>query len=86
MRPIGTHDLADSHFRTLADNLPDAIVAVDCGRRIVYVNAGTERMFGYSASELVGERFITLLAERHREAHGAAFEQLVATRGKAQLG
>src|SRR5262249_47435833 len=43
---------------------PDAIVIVDQRERIVYVNAATERLFGFSADELHGESVEVVLSVR----------------------
>jgi PAS domain S-box-containing protein len=52
--------------RALLDGAAEAIVAVDYNGVIVLVNHRTERMFGYSRRELLGQPFGMLIAERLR--------------------
>jgi diguanylate cyclase (GGDEF)-like protein/PAS domain S-box-containing protein len=56
-------------FRALFESAPDAMVLVDTAGEIMLVNAQTERLFGYTRDELLGERVELLVPERFREAH-----------------
>ena len=56
-------------FSTLLDAMPDAIVIVDAGGRIVDVNVHVVGMFGYTRQELIGEPVETLMPERFRDGH-----------------
>lgn len=56
-------------FQALLDSASSAIVIVDGDGRIVLVNAKTERMFGYTRDELLGETFEVLVPERYRSAY-----------------
>ena len=47
----------------ILEGLPDAVVASARDGRIVYVNALAEELFGYTASELVGQQVQTLWPE-----------------------
>lgn len=49
----------------------DAIVTVNRDQRVVLFNPAAERMFGYSAAEMIGEPLDRLLPERFRIAHRA---------------
>lgn len=56
--------------RDVLESLPDPLLVVDQGERIVYVNRQAHRLFRYSEWDLVGRPFHQLLPERFREAHG----------------
>ena len=49
--------------------MPDAIVVVDHGSAIMLVNVQTERLFGYTRDELLGEPVDILVPARLRSAH-----------------
>jgi PAS domain S-box-containing protein len=57
-------------FRQLLESAPDAIVGIGRDGRIAFVNAQTEKLFGYPRDELVGEAVEKLVPERYHGAHG----------------
>ena len=61
--------LLAADFSAFVDSVPDAIAIVDGEGRISLVNAHTESIFGYSASELQGRPIEMLLPERFRSEH-----------------
>lgn len=62
-------DQPTSLFETLADSAPDAIFTIDEGSMIVFANAATERVFGHSPQELIGQPLAALIPERFRAQH-----------------
>ncbi len=62
---------AQQGFRRLFDSSPDASLAVGADGSIVMVNAQAERLFGYSAEELVGQQVELLVPEAARAMHRA---------------
>jgi len=63
----------------LVESLPDAIVASDRQGQIIWVNAQTERLFGYTRTALLGQQVEVLVPDRlqrlhlrHRQAYDAA--------------
>ena len=52
---------AESRFRELLEAAPDAIIEVDQDGRIVLLNRVTEKIFGYTREELLGQNVDSLL-------------------------
>lgn len=61
--------MVEARFRDLLESLPDAIIIINSTGRIVLVNKETERLFGYSRSELLTQAIEILLPPRFRSAH-----------------
>ncbi|HEY9182733.1 MAG TPA: PAS domain-containing sensor histidine kinase, partial [Gammaproteobacteria bacterium] len=64
-------ELPDDQIKAFLDASPDAMVIVDDGGRIVFVNIQTEAMFEYPRAELVGQPVELLLPERFRDRHAS---------------
>jgi PAS domain S-box-containing protein len=56
-------------LRRFLDAMPDAVVAIEQSGRIVIANELSERMFGYSRKELLGQSVELLVPDRHRSRH-----------------
>jgi PAS domain S-box-containing protein len=59
----------EAMFRGLLETAPDAVVVVDRYGAIRIVNAQTERMFGYSRTELIGQPVEKLIPPRFHGTH-----------------
>jgi len=62
--PVG-----EGKFRALLEAAPDAMIIVACDGNIALVNAQTERLFGYSRHELLGNQVQMLMPARFRGVH-----------------
>lgn len=60
---------ADERFRLVVEAAPSAMIMVNDRGLITLVNSQTERLFGYSRSELLGQQIEMLVPERYRAAH-----------------
>ena len=54
----------------LIDAAMDAIISTDETQHIIIFNHGAEQMFGYRATDIIGQHLNVLLPERYREKHG----------------
>lgn len=59
----------EQRYRDLLESVPDAIIIVNQGGRIVLFNGQAERIFGWSRAEMVGASMEMLLPPRYRSAH-----------------
>ena len=69
IRDVTTQRAAEARFRALLESAPDGIVVVNSSGTIVIVNSQTERLFGYTRQELIGQAIEMLVPERFRDAH-----------------
>jgi PAS domain S-box-containing protein len=63
----------------------DAVIAMNDEQRIIFFNEGAERIFGWSASEVVGKPLAVLLPERYRRAHEGHVRGFAEAHGRARL-
>jgi PAS domain S-box-containing protein len=61
--------LSSELVRRVLDSAPDAMIIIDGAGDIVYANQQVETLFGYRASDLVGQKVEVLLPERFRTRH-----------------
>jgi len=69
VRDITERKRAEQKFRDLLESAPDAMVIVGREGRISLVNSQTERLFGYSRQQLLGQPVEILVPERYRGKH-----------------
>lgn len=66
---ISQRKLAEEKFRLAVESSPSAVVMVKADGSIVLVNVQTERMFGYTRDELIGQPIELLVPVRFRGVH-----------------
>jgi PAS domain S-box-containing protein len=57
----------------------DAIITIDEKQRIVLFNPAAEKMFGYSADDVLGKQVTMLIPERYRDNHAGHVQQFFAS-------
>jgi PAS domain S-box-containing protein len=71
--------LGDSRWQTLLDAAVDGMIVIDARGIIKAFNPSAERIFGYSASEVVGRNVNVLMPSPHREQHDQYLERYLKT-------
>jgi diguanylate cyclase (GGDEF)-like protein/PAS domain S-box-containing protein len=62
-------DASEARYRIVTDSATDAIITIDETGLILFVNQSAEKIFGYRAEELIGEKLVKLIPERIHRAH-----------------
>ncbi|HVW71496.1 MAG TPA: PAS domain S-box protein [Steroidobacteraceae bacterium] len=76
-----SHETAPSEdFQALLNAAVDGIVVIDAQGRVLQFNAAAERLFGYTAQEVVGENVSILMADPDRSAHDHYIARYLETR------
>lgn len=99
IRILGTvHDITDRkraedamrdqkvRLRAILDTAADAIITIDAKGIIQSVNKATERMFGYSTDELIGQNVKTLMPPPYRNEHDRYLDNFEKTGVKNIIG
>lgn len=66
-------------LQALLDAAVDGIVMIDSHGIIMTFNGAAERLFGYRAADVIGQRVDILMPEPHRSQHGAYIERYLAS-------
>jgi PAS domain S-box-containing protein len=66
-------------FRRVVEEMPEAVVFADREGVVRLWNRGAETIFGYSASEALGQSLDLIIPERFRARHWDGYRQVMAT-------
>jgi len=80
---IEQHAITSAFLSAIVESSDDAIIGKDLTGKVVSWNAGAERMFGYTASEMVGASIERLVAPDRPDEEGRILEN--AKRGETRL-
>ncbi len=70
---------SEEYYRAVAEAATDAIITIDSDSTILIVNPATERIFGYTIEELVGQPLTLLMPEYLRHLHKAGITRYLET-------
>lgn len=77
---------SEERWRAIVESAVDAIIVIDSRGRIEAFNPASERLFGYSAREAVGQNVSLLMPSPHREEHDAYLERYQREGGARVIG
>jgi diguanylate cyclase (GGDEF)-like protein/PAS domain S-box-containing protein len=59
--------ITTQHYRSLFEQHPDAVASFDMRGNFVALNPAAEKLLGYTAEELIGTTYFSLIAESHQQ-------------------
>ncbi len=83
-----TRDLAaqEAHLRSILETVPDAMIVIDEQGMMQSFSTAAERLFGYSATEVLGQNIKMLMPSPYRENHDAYLERYMRTGERRIIG
>jgi PAS domain S-box-containing protein len=79
-------DVSAARLRAIVDAATDGIVSANPAGDIIDINRAVERMFGYAASELLGQPLTVLMPARFHAPHRSGLARFLATRTPRVIG
>jgi two-component system cell cycle sensor histidine kinase/response regulator CckA len=73
---------SEAHYGALVENTPDAVIEIDEDSNILLANRATEKIFGYTIEEVLGQPLTLLMPEHLRNIHRQAIKRYLATSKK----
>lgn len=76
----------EAHLLSILNTIPDAVVVIDVSGIVQYFSHTAERLFGYSAEEVVGRNVSMLMPSPYREQHDDYIGRYLATGERRIIG
>jgi two-component system sensor kinase FixL len=76
----------EAHLRSILDTVPDAMVVIDEHGIMQSFSSAAQRLFGYTAAEVVGRNVSILMPSPYREQHDAYLERYLRTGERRIIG
>ena len=73
---------SEIHFRSVSESALDAFITIDENSSIISVNPATQKIFGYSSTELTGAPLTMLMPDYIRHVHRAGIDRYLTTKQK----
>lgn len=86
LRALHSSTDAQHLFSALLESAPDAMLIVDERGAILLANSQTEKLFGYSREELIGQPVEKLMPERFRDPHSRHRDRFSSTPRRRPMG
>jgi two-component system sensor kinase FixL len=83
-----TRDLLarEAHVKSILETVPDAMIVIDEKGLMQSFSSAAERLFGYSAGEVLGKNIKMLMPSPYREAHDGYLSRYLATGERRIIG
>jgi two-component system sensor kinase FixL len=83
-----TNDIVarEAHLRSILATIPDAMIVIDEQGIVTSFSAAAERLFDYTADEVIGRNIKTLMPEPYRGAHDGYIGRYLATGDRRIIG
>src|SRR5882757_1956086 len=76
----------ESHFRSILDTIPDAMIVIDEHGIMQFFSSAAERQFGYSEPEAIGQNISSLMPEPDRSRHDGYLARYLKTGERRIIG
>lgn len=76
----------EAHLQSILATVPDAMIVIDAKGSIQSFSTAAERLFGYTAREVLGQNVKTLMPPPYRESHDGYLDRYVRTGEKRIIG
>src|SRR5262245_33553509 len=76
----------EAHLTSILDTVPDAMIVIDERGIMQSFSSAAERLFGYTAAEVVGRNVSLLMPSPYRESHDAYMERYLRTGERRIIG
>lgn len=77
---------SESRIRSIVENVVDAIITINHEGIVQTFNPAAEKIFGYSANEIIGENIRSLVPEPHKSIHDGYIRRYLETGENAIIG
>ena len=75
-----------AHMKSILDTIPDAMIVIDERGTMQSFSAAAERLFGYSAAEVLGKNVKMLMPAPYRESHDGYLQRYMSTGERRIIG
>ena len=76
----------EAHLASILDTVPDAMIVIDEGGIVQSFSPAAERLFGYSAADMIGKNVKMLMPSPYRESHDGYIKQYLRTGQRRIIG
>jgi two-component system, LuxR family, sensor kinase FixL len=76
----------EAHLASILDTVPDAMIVIDERGIVQSFSSAAERLFGYTAAEVIGKNIKMLMPSPYREDHDGYIERYLRTEEKRIIG